>query len=262
MWTASTLTKRSPTAACMNKALFLLISLFIISCKTSQVATKTEAVPAPPVKSDASVAVIDSIRHHQLQFEYLTGKAKVHVKNDKDETDFTANIRMRRDSAIWVSISPALGVEAVRLLMTIDSIRVIERLSKKRYAKDYSFFKSYSSLPITFFTMQDLILGNPLFLKDHYEITGNDSLVMLSAAAANTSDSLVINRRYLPVFQQITDSASMMSAANGQFDIQYNPPFSLWRKIMLQQKGVMTIEITFSRIKLNEPVKFPFRSEE
>jgi hypothetical protein len=246
----------------MNRAPLLLLFLFILSCKTASVVTKTEPAPPPPAKMDASVAVIDSIRHHQLQFEYLSGKAKVHVVTEKDETDFTANIRMRRDSAIWVSISPALGVEAVRLLMTVDSIRVIERLAKKRYSRDYGFFKSYTSLPVSFSTMQDLIIGNPLFLKDHYRVSARDSLIAMTVSHENTSDSLLINRNYLPVFQLLTDSASSMSAINDQFDIQYTPPFSLWRKIMLQQKGVMTIEITFSRIKLNEPVKFPFRSEE
>lgn len=247
----------------MNRALLLLpLVLFILSCKTTSVITKAEPAPVPPVKIDVSAAVIDSIRHHQLQFEYLTGRAKVHVKTEKDETDFSASIRMRRDSAIWVSISPALGVEAVRLLMTTDSIRVIERLSKKRYSKDYGFFQTYTSLPIDFFTMQEIILGQPLFLKNHYEVAGNDSLVMLTVKQPGRSDSLVINRHYLTVFQQLTDSSSMMSAANREFDIQYNPPFSLWRKITLQQKDVMAIEIIFSRIKLNEPVKFPFRSEE
>ena len=35
---------------------------------------------------------------------------------------FTLNVRMARDSVIWMSISPALGVEAARVLLTPDSV--------------------------------------------------------------------------------------------------------------------------------------------
>lgn len=247
----------------MNRSQFLLLLLILASCKTPSVVSKTVPVPAPPPPLvDESAAILDSIRHRQLQFEYLTAKAKVYVSTAGDQTDFTANIRMKRDSAIWVSISPALGVEAVRLLMTADSIRVIERLNKKRYSRDYSFFKTYTSLPVDFSTMQNLITGYPVFLQDRYRVAMNDSVISLSDPESPASDSLVVNRSYLPVFRQLTDSGSAMSAVNDQFDIQYNPPFSLWRKITLYHKSEMTIEITFSRIKLNEPVKFPFKSEE
>lgn len=239
-----------------------MLILFAFSCKTPTAVTKTAPAPPASAVTDESAIIIDSIRYRQLQFEYLTGRAKVHVVMENEETDFTANIRMKRDSAIWVSISPALGVEAVRLLMTVDSIRVIERLEKKRYARNYGYFRSYTSLPVDFFTMQQLILGQPLFLKDHYEVTAADTAISLTLNEAAVTDSLVVNRSYQMTFQQLHDSASSMETVNSQFDIQYNPPFSLWRKITLRQKGVMTIEINFSRIKLNEPVKFPFRSEE
>jgi hypothetical protein len=246
----------------MSRSQLLLFLLILASCKTPAVVSKTVPAPPPSPRADESAAILDSIRHRQLQFEYLTAKAKVQVATAAEQTDFTANIRMKCDSAIWVSISPALGVEAVRLLMTTDSIRVIERLNKKRYSRDYGFFKTYTTLPVDFSTMQNLITGYPVFLQDRYRVAMNDSLVSLFDPDSPAADSLVVNRSYLTVFRQLTDSGSAMSAINDQFDIQYNPPFSLWRKITLYHKSEMTIEITFSRIKLNEPVKFPFKSEE
>ena len=38
---------------------------------------------------------------------------------------FTLNVRMAKDSVIWMSISPALGVEAARILLTPDSVQVL-----------------------------------------------------------------------------------------------------------------------------------------
>jgi len=242
----------------MNRWIALTaIAIVFASCKTQSVVTKT--IEAPPPKMDASAAIIDSIRKHQFQFEWLSAKAKVSVNNADDQTDFTANIRMRKDSAIWISVSPALGVEVARMLMTQDSIRIIDRLKKDRYTKSYHFFNAYTSLPVDFNTMQNLIIGNVLFLKDHYDVAMKDSIMALTEHHSVTGDSLLINRNYTPVFQMITDTASSVSSTNAQFDIQYNPPFSLWRKIVIRYKTEMTVEITFSKVKLNEPMKFPFK---
>ncbi|MFI5135760.1 MAG: DUF4292 domain-containing protein [Chitinophagales bacterium] len=243
----------------MNKLLAAAAITFLFaSCKTQSVVTKTSTAPAPP-KSDVSTAIVDSLKAHPFQFEWLNAKAKVSVNNAGDETDFTANIRMRKDSAIWISISPALGIEVARMLMTRDSIRVIDRLNKQRFTRSYDFFKTYTSMPVDFFSVQNLITGNPIFLQDHYAVSSRDSVIVLTALQSTSGDSLVIARNFLPLYQMLTDSASSLSTSNSQYDIQYNPPFSLWRKIIIRHPAEMDIEITFSKIKLNEPVKFPFK---
>ena len=40
---------------------------------------------------------------------------------------FSLNVRVARDSVIWMSISPALGVEAARVLL-FDSVQVLSKL--------------------------------------------------------------------------------------------------------------------------------------
>ena len=242
----------------MNKCwCAVAIILFLASCKTQSTVTKTAVTPS--AKLDASSSILDSLHKHPFQFEWLSAKARVSVNDAGDETDFTANIRMRKDSAIWISISPALGVEVARMLITQDSIHLIDRLKKDRYTKGYDFFKAFTSLPIDFYVVQDLLAGNPLFLKDHYDVAMHDSAIVLTSHQSITSDSLLINNKYSPIYQMITDSTSSLSITNTQYDIQYNPPFSLWRKIIIHRKTEMSIEITFSKIKLNEPMKFPFK---
>ena len=46
---------------------------------------------------------------------------------------FTLNVRVARDSVIWMSISPALGVEAARILLTPDSVQVLSKLPGARF---------------------------------------------------------------------------------------------------------------------------------
>jgi len=251
--------RRSCCTSVMNQFAGFAALVFLFSCKTTSVAVKTPSAP----KMDASAVILDSVKAHAFQFQWFSGKAKVEVTGGNQKTDFTANFRIKKDSAIWISISPALGIEVARMLMTKDSIRVIDRLDKKRYTRGYDFFKSYTGLPVDFYTVQNLIVGNLLFLRSNYDVKIKDSVMVLVSKGNNVDDSIVLSKTFQPLRQFIMDApAGMLSATNDQYDIQYTPPFSLWRKITVARPGEMVIEVTFNKVKLNEPVKFPFKGDE
>ena len=57
-----------------------------------------------------------------------------------------ANIRMQKDSVIWISATALLGIEAVRLLITPDSFKMINRLiSEEYFTLDYNRTTRYIS---------------------------------------------------------------------------------------------------------------------
>jgi len=243
----------------MNK-LFGVAALFLFfSCKTPSLAVKTTGTP----KMDASAAILDSVKAHSFQFEWFSGKAKVEVTAGTDKTDFTANFRIKKDSAIWISASPALGIEVGRMLMTKDSIRVINRLDKKHYTKGYDFFKAYTTLPVDFYVIQNLIVGNMLFLRNNYDVKMKDSVMVLVSKDNDAKDSIVLSKFFQPLRQFINSPpAGTLFTTNDQYDIQYTPPFSLWRKIIIHHPDELIIEVTFNKVKLNEPVKFPFKGDD
>jgi hypothetical protein len=244
----------------MSRIAVFAAIIFLFSCTTHKVITKT--VEAPPPKITEHADVIDSVHAHAFQFEYFTAKAKIVVDHGDNHTEFTANFRVKNDSAIWVSISPALGLEAARVLMTGDSVRVIDRLHHEKTSHGYDFFQKYTSLPVTLQTMQQLVEGNPVFTEGRkFVIIQNDTSLILTSHDELLQDSLIFSNRFLPQQQILVDTSGMLYTSNGGYDIQYTPPFSLLRKIVLLRRDEVLIEITFSRVKLNEPVKFPFRDE-
>ena len=74
---------------------------------------------------------------------------------------FSPNVRVARDSVIWMSISPALGVEAARVLLTPDSVQVLSKLPGARFVfqGDYDVLEDALQSPVSFGMVQDLILG-------------------------------------------------------------------------------------------------------
>ena len=81
---------------------------------------------------------------------------------------FTLNVRVARDSVIWMSISPALGVEAARVLLTPDSVQVLSKLPGSRFVfqGNYDMLEEAVQAPVSFDLVQDLIMGRPLMLTD------------------------------------------------------------------------------------------------
>ena len=86
---------------------------------------------------------------------------------------FTLNVRMAKDSVIWMSISPALGVEAARVLLTPDSVQVLSKLPGSRFVfqGNYAMLEEAVQAPVSFDLVQDLLIGRPLMLdpvRDEY----------------------------------------------------------------------------------------------
>ena len=95
------------------------------------------------------------------------------------------NVRMAKDSVIWMSISPALGVEAARVLLTPDSVQVLSKLPGSRFVflGGYDVLSDAMDAPVSFDLVQDLLLGQPLDMEDdevYISKVDGDRYVLLS----------------------------------------------------------------------------------
>src|SRR5699024_5265047 len=78
----------------------------------------------------------------------------------KQFNNVTTYIRMREDSAIWLSIRPLLGIEMMRILITPDSIKLHNNLKNRRIERSISDITEVLHIPFDFSVIQSLIVGN------------------------------------------------------------------------------------------------------
>jgi len=138
----------------------LSILLLFSSCKTTK---KLVDIPSVQVKLKGAdvVQVFDSVLAHQFEFSYLAAKATVDYTDKSGETQsFDVNMRMRRDSAIWISITPLLGIEVARVIIDRDSLMIMDRVHKTFMARSYSYLEEMLKTTVTFEMIQAVVSGN------------------------------------------------------------------------------------------------------
>ncbi len=113
----------------------------------------TTATPRPGIEeARANVAEID--------FRYLTAKSKISFKSpDQDIDNANIHIRALKDSLIWLSVSK-LGIEAVRALITHDSITIIDKIHREYAVYDFPALSRQFNFEMNFALLQALIVGN------------------------------------------------------------------------------------------------------
>lgn len=118
----------------MTRAFLLLLCtslLAVAGCATSR--TANEARPGLPAGFPNHSA--PEIQRHLLQgtdsLQAFKGKANLTVNSPDQRGTFSAQINHRRGDSLYMTLSPGLGIEAVRMLVTPDSFYVYNRIEKQ-----------------------------------------------------------------------------------------------------------------------------------
>lgn len=113
------------------------------------------------LKGEEVIQVFDSVMARQFYFEWLSAKANVDYTDKTGETTtFDVNLRIRKDSAIWISITPLLGIEAIRVLITRDSLMVLDRVHKVYKTRDYNYLEEVLKTDVNYDIIQAVVVGN------------------------------------------------------------------------------------------------------
>jgi hypothetical protein len=148
----------------MNK--FFTLAAFFIFCLTlSCHRPKIKATPPP----DARREEIEKFIVKEINFRYFSSKAKINFKDEKEDVNASVHIRMKKDSIIWMSITPGLGIEALRVLIRPDSIFMLNKIKDPNAysAYDFDYLNRQFNIDLTFQNLQAMILGNLAIAKTY-----------------------------------------------------------------------------------------------
>ena len=144
-----------------------------------------EVVRETPVKNRTAGYLLKRYAENKYDFDWLGMKVDASFGVEDNSDNFKATIRMRKDSAIWVSIVPALGIEMIRVMITPDSLKYLSKIPENKfyYTGRFDEIGRLIGIDFDFEMLQDLLVGNAIGLeKDEQrfrsEIDDNDYLLI------------------------------------------------------------------------------------
>lgn len=94
-------------------------------------------------------------------FEWLTSNLDIQAEgNGMTFDDLSGQLRMRKDSLVWVSVTATMGVEVLRAKFTNDSVWIVNRLEKTYLAEPLDSASAQLGMPINLTLLQTLLLDN------------------------------------------------------------------------------------------------------
>lgn len=253
--------------------LFLLMAATLFSCKSVKKIQKVipmvdTVVVAPKPTIDSNLlkkALFEKITAQQINFEHFFAKVKLDVvdKNNKN-TDATAFIRMLKDSMIWVSVTGALGIEGYRVLVKPDTVIIMNKLDKTVSHRSVSYLQEIIKLPVDFFTLQDLLMGNPVFFTEKIvSITSKGNNLQALSVGSFFKNLVTIDTLENKILRSKLDDVE--ENRNRTCDIELNDYqltqgrlFSHNRVISVLEKSKLEIKLDYKQVTFDEPQTFPF----
>lgn len=205
------------------------------------------------------------INDNHINFTSFSAKVNIDYEDDAGKKyDVNAVMRMYEDSAVWISANAVLGIEALRVLITKDSVKLLDKLNKTYSVRSMDYLQEVTSLPLDLKTVQDLLIGNPVYLDSNIIAYSNsDNSVSLLSVGEWFKNLLTVNSRDKSLQRSKLDDADIIR--NRTADLSYSDyerkkdiEFSTKRRINISEKKKLDIKLEFKQFNFNEEVSFPF----
>ncbi|PGH38756.1 MAG: hypothetical protein CRN43_13170 [Candidatus Nephrothrix sp. EaCA] len=243
----------------MTMRFFVLLALlaFIAACSHRGYVVKTRTKSL--YHKHQKVAV------EEITADYLDGKAKLTISSEGKTRHLKANLRMRRDSVIWMNFSVA-AIAGGRALINPDSITILNYIDNEYYVYRFQEISKEFNFKINFEMLQAALLGNLMFKNTEVDtaavgqalLSKDGSVVAKSFVDAETNK---INR--VEMKDENTGSAIAIEYSYFQFlnlkrlpysnkiNIHYKTKNGPWKDLMLHYEFIKVEERT-------KELKFPF----
>jgi len=141
-------------------AFVLYAVIGLAACTGSRKAVKE------PLREQGAEYLVTKLKKHELKFQQFSARFNVSYSVENKNTSVSGSLRIYHDSIIWISITPALGIEAVRFMLTPDSIKYINRLNNTYLTQDFAFVNQLLNKTLDYDMAQSFLLGNDFSLYD------------------------------------------------------------------------------------------------
>ena len=256
---------------------FALVVIFnSVGCKTAkkiQAAVdkkdSTSINITQPVNDDSILVIKNALAAvHDKQIDFKTFSAKIKVEYEDangKQPNITAYVRILKDSLIWISgYATVFNVEAFRILINRDSVFVLDKINKEVKLRSMDYLQELTEIPFDLKTLQNLIVGNPIFLYDSvlsYKET--ESKILLATLGQYFKHLLTLSKTDHLITHSKLDDVNIVrnrtaDITYGNYEITNGVNFSTYRQITVSEKNKLDINLSFKQYEFNKELLIIF----
>jgi len=239
---------------------------FVLGCKAKKplavrkpVADTTVAVKAV----DTKLLKINAIKSAQTAFNTFSGKARTKLTISGETNDVTLNIRILHDKKIWVSITAIAGIEAARVVITPDSIMLINRLQDLYIRQPFGYINKYAGDQVNYQMIESMLIGNaiPQALTESSDIKPDGMNTVLSGNLGELSYKLILgaDNKLNQFFLANSDGSESVQVTNGAL-LQVGPhvlPSQIDVSSTVKSKKIQ-VNLHYVKEEFDQPLEMPF----
>lgn len=245
------------------KLLFLvsfISSLALVSCKS-----KTAVVDVSKNENRKSVnKIIENYYNNKNEFSTLYIKASVQYITEKQNQNVTAEIKLKKDEQILVSIR-FLGITMAKASITPTKVSYYEKVKGTYYEGDFSALSQLLGTDLDFEKVQNMLLGRAIdnLNEGKYSETFANQVYRLDEESdGNTKKSFYIDGNNFTINkQEITQTKEermiQVVYSNKKEFKEMTLPLTL-NIDSYQNKGKAEINLEYNNVSFNEELSFPY----
>lgn len=244
----------------MKKYLLLIIVCVVFAACKSKLNVVGES---NATKSLSSAKIIKNHYQNNRDFKNVYIKANARYQDAKQTQNVTAEIRIKKDEAILVSIR-FFGITMAKALITPLEVKYYEKINSEFFEGDYTTLSRWLGTDLDFFKVQNLLTGEALDnLNDgNYTASIAENLYKLESKLQNEQKTYFFEAaNFLIKKQQIVQSSTQRS-----LEVQY-PAHTKYDNILLPAALVIeaqdrnaknSINITYTSVTFEDDFTMPY----
>tara|TARA_B100000700_G_scaffold317678_1_gene409492 strand:- start:1325 stop:2047 length:723 start_codon:yes stop_codon:yes gene_type:complete len=231
----------------MNKIniILLFVAMNLISCGIFKKSNLENSLLNDRVLLEKEL--IKKTNSHNVSPEWTSISSKIKITKEGQETTINAQIRIKKDSVIWISVKAPLGIEIFRTMITPDTIYYINRINKGYFKKHISHTQELLKTNVSFNQIQEILFSSPNIKalnseKEKYEI--NKEIFRVVNMELKQRDGKKISVNY--------DGYKAFSRLGGLY-------FAKKVYIDIKSEEVFNAEISYTKIDFNKKSSLSFK---
>ena len=203
--------------------------------------------------------IITKVNESNISPSWLSVNTKIDIEKEGQNTVINANIRVKKDSIIWISLKAPLGIEVLRTMISPDSIFFMNRMNKTYFIKPVSHLKEVVKTSINFFQFQEILFASPAITDRELKLSLNkEGKHILSSEKTTYTISEIFRIEEMSVSNQDNHQLTINFNNHNYFDeVRSYYPKNLNIEVISSENFAATID--FSKIVFNKKSSLSFK---